>query len=97
MDLPVERLLREAMILPIWEGTPHRQILDGMEVMERKHAHHLLFNHLEQRGVPADVLKPMQAEVDTWLALPQPEREASAEEPFRHLAEGVAEALVGAG
>ncbi len=93
MDLPVERLLREAMILPIWEGTPHRQILDGMEVMERKNAHSLLFNHLAQRGVPADVLKPMQTEVETWLALPQPEREAGAEEPFRHLAEGVAQAL----
>ncbi|MFO3795714.1 MAG: acyl-CoA dehydrogenase family protein, partial [Anaerolineales bacterium] len=41
-----ERWLREAMILPIWEGTPHRQILDGLEVMERKKAHHLLFRHL---------------------------------------------------
>jgi alkylation response protein AidB-like acyl-CoA dehydrogenase len=39
----VERWLREAMILAIWEGTAHRQILDGIEVMERKHAHKLLF------------------------------------------------------
>jgi hypothetical protein len=31
----VERWLREAMILPIWEGTPHRQILDGLEAMQR--------------------------------------------------------------
>ncbi len=39
----VERWLREAMILAIWEGTSHRQILDGLEVMERKRAHQMLF------------------------------------------------------
>jgi len=32
----VERLLREAMILPIWEGTPHRQVLDAVEVIVKK-------------------------------------------------------------
>jgi hypothetical protein len=42
----VERWLREAMILAIWEGTSHRQILDGLEVMERRRAHRLLFQHL---------------------------------------------------
>jgi acyl-CoA dehydrogenase len=41
-----ERWLREAMILAIWEGTSHRQILDGVEVMERKRAHKLLFGRL---------------------------------------------------
>jgi acyl-CoA dehydrogenase len=35
----VERWLREAMILAIWEGTSHRQMLDGLEVMQRKGAH----------------------------------------------------------
>ena len=35
----VERWLREAMILAIWEGTSHRQMLDGLEVMQRKNAH----------------------------------------------------------
>src|SRR3990172_7788281 len=43
----VERWLREAMILAIWEGTSHRQILDGLEVMERKGAHRPLLRHLE--------------------------------------------------
>ena len=42
----VERWLRESMILAIWEGTAHRQVLDGLEVMERKHAHKLLLKHL---------------------------------------------------
>src|SRR6185295_3016319 len=45
-EYPAERWLREAMILPIWEGTPHRQMLDGLEVMERKRAHEMLFEHL---------------------------------------------------
>jgi acyl-CoA dehydrogenase len=77
-DYPVERLLREAMILPIWEGTPHRQILDGIEVMERREAHHLLFRHLspdaDTRAVDA-----MAARVDAHLALGQEEKEARAE------------------
>jgi len=43
-EYAAELWLREAMILPIWEGTPHRQMLDGLEVMER--AHQMLFAHL---------------------------------------------------
>ena len=38
-EYPVERLLREAMILPIWEGTAHRQVLDGIEAVVKKDAH----------------------------------------------------------
>ena len=38
-EYPVERLLREAMILPIWEGTAHRQVLDGIEAIVKKDAH----------------------------------------------------------
>jgi len=88
-DYPVERLLREAMILPIWEGTPHRQILDGIEVMERREAHHLLFRHLspdaDTRAVDA-----MAARVDAHLALGQEEKEARAEGLFADLAAFVA-------
>jgi len=42
----VERWLREAMILAIWAGTSHGQMLDGLEVMQCKSAHRLLFQHL---------------------------------------------------
>ena len=45
-EFGIERHLREAMIADIWEGPPHRQILDGLEAMERKGAHRLLFDHL---------------------------------------------------
>ncbi len=92
-EYPVERLLREAMILPIWEGTPHRQILDGMEVMERKQAHRLLVDYLVERGASAHSLRDLQAEVEEWLARPNDEREAGAEPVFRHLAERAARAL----
>src|SRR5664279_743137 len=81
-EFPVERWFREAMVLTIWEGTCHRQILDGMEVMERKGAHHLLFDQFQDTpGV-----EQIRARVEAHLALPQSEREAGAEEMFRELA-----------
>ena len=88
----VERLLREAMILPIWEGTPHRQILDGLEVMQRKQAHELLFKHLASHADPQN-LEEVAAQVEALLALDNEEREAQAEEVFRRLAEFSAETL----
>ncbi len=91
-EFRVERWLREAMILAIWEGTSHRQVLDGMEVMERKRAHHLLLNHLA--GSVSDRERREHGDrIDRHLALPAPEREAAAEEVFRDLAQFAARAL----
>jgi acyl-CoA dehydrogenase len=87
-----ERWLREAMILAIWEGTSHRQILDGMEVMERKRAHKLLFGRLEEHALSKEV-EEMEAEVEQHLRLPVEEREALAEPMFRKLAIFTAETL----
>ena len=84
-EFPVERWFREAMVLTIWEGTCHRQILDGLEVMERKGAHRLLFEQLREAADPID-LAEMRRRVDVHLALPQAQREAGAEEVFRELA-----------
>ncbi len=84
-EFPVERWFREAMVLTIWEGTSHRQILDGLEVMERKGAHRLLFEHLRDAADPAD-LAEMRRRIEAHLALPQTQREAVAEEIFRELA-----------
>ena len=84
-EFPVERWFREAMVLTIWEGTCHRQILDGLEVMERKAAHGILFEQLRDAADPAD-LAEMRRRVDAHLSLPQPQREAAAEEMFRDLA-----------
>ena len=88
----VERWLREAMILPIWEGTPHRQILDGLEVMQRKQAHELLFKHLAPDAAP-QALEETATQVEVLLALPTEEREAQAEPVFRRLAAFSAETL----
>jgi alkylation response protein AidB-like acyl-CoA dehydrogenase len=89
----VERWLREAMILQIWEGTPHRQILDGWEVMQRKMAHRLLFRHL---APTADSLRlqEMTQQVEKHLLLSAEEKEAQAEELFRELAGFTASALL---
>ena len=88
----VERWLREAMILPIWEGTPHRQILDGLEAMQRKQAHELLFRHLAADADP-QALEETTAQVEALLRLPEEEREAQAEAVFRRLAVFSAETL----
>jgi hypothetical protein len=38
-EYPIERLHREALITPIWEGTSNIQALDMLEVMSKKGAH----------------------------------------------------------
>jgi acyl-CoA dehydrogenase len=88
----VERLLREAMILPIWEGTPHRQILDGVEVMQRKRAHEQLFARLAP-GADPQAFEEVAAQVEELLGLPPDEREAQAEAVFSRLAAFCAETL----
>ena len=91
-EFGVERWLREAMILAIWEGTSHRQILDGLEVMERKRAHHLLLKELSGRA-PAEELHDIGARIDQHLALPADQKQATAAELFDDLAMLVARSL----
>jgi len=88
----VERWLREAMILAIWEGTSHRQMLDGLEVMQRKGAHRLLFQHLAGKA-PEPQLREMEARVERQLGLPEVEREGTLERLFSDLASLTADAL----
>ena len=92
-DYPVERLLREAMILGIWEGTPHRQILDGMEVVEKKRVHVPLLDGIAARGGSTVALAMARSEVDDWLALPADRKEAESERVFARLATTVAREL----
>jgi alkylation response protein AidB-like acyl-CoA dehydrogenase len=80
----VERWLRDAMILAIWEGTPHRQMLDGLEVMEKKGAHRLLLDHLKSSA--AAERQAWRERIDAHLALPRADREARVEPLFRDLA-----------
>lgn len=80
-----ERSLREAMILAIWEGTSHRQILDGLEAMERKQAHKMLFAHLADIA-PATELQEMESEAQRLLNMPSDQKQAEAQVFFRRLA-----------
>jgi len=91
-EYPVERWLREAMILPIWEGTPHRQILDGLEVMARKGAHRLLGELLAPGAAPS-ALEELLERVEAHLRQPPEVQEAEAEPLFRDLARFTADAL----
>jgi alkylation response protein AidB-like acyl-CoA dehydrogenase len=91
-EFRAERWLREAMILAIWEGPSHRQILDGLEVMERKHAHRLLLQSLSTVITPS-MLSGMEERIERHLALARKEREASAEALFAELAVFTADAL----
>src|SRR5205814_559417 len=91
-EFPVERLLRESMILAIWEGAPHRQILDALEVMKRKRAHDLLFQELAPRAEP-NTLREISARIENLLALPQDDMEAQSEPVFRDLAQFTAQSF----
>jgi hypothetical protein len=78
--------------VPIWEGTPHRQMLDGMEVMERKRAHELLFAHLAPHA-DQDELRNISSRVNQHLQLSVEEKEAGIESIFRDLATFAARTL----
>lgn len=87
-EFPAERLLREAMVLPIWEGGSHRQMLDALEVMQKKGAHHQLLQMLQPKADPAE-LREWQERIEAYLLLPQEEQEARLEELIPPLAQWV--------
>jgi len=88
----VERWLREAVILAIWEGTPHRQMLDGLEVMERKGAHHLLLDWLRPHADAAEI-DGWTLRLERFLTQGRDDREASIEAVFDDLARFTADTL----
>ena len=91
-EFSAERWLREAMILSIWEGTSHRQMLDALEVMERKRAHKLLLEHLAPTASPQE-LREMESQVERHLGLSPEDKEARVEPLFNCLAALTAAAL----
>lgn len=91
-EYPAERHFREAMVLAIWEGTAHRQILDGLEVMTRKGAHRLLFAELADACAP-EALQQLSGRIEKLLNQPLDDQERAAEALFAELAAFSAEAL----
>ena len=69
------------------------QMLDGLEVMQRKNAHRLLFQHLAGKA-PEAQLREMEARVERQLGLPEVDREGTLESLFSDLASFTAQALL---
>jgi alkylation response protein AidB-like acyl-CoA dehydrogenase len=89
-----ERWLREAMICAIWEGTPHRQMLDGLETMERRQTHELLLAELAPLA-NREELEDWRSRLGAHLSRPRDEREADIEPVFRDLARFTARTMRG--
>jgi hypothetical protein len=69
-------------------------MLDGLEVMQRKSAHRLLFQHLAGKA-PQAQLREMEARVERQLGLPEVEREGTLETFFSDLASFAGDTLLG--
>lgn len=95
-EFGVERRLREAMILAIWEGTAHRQLLDALEVIGRKQAHHGLMQHLQRGGALHELseLEELVEEIDGHLKLQEAEKERTWEPLAARFAKLTAETLL---
>ncbi|MEJ2693888.1 MAG: hypothetical protein P8166_12755 [Candidatus Thiodiazotropha sp.] len=88
-----ERWCRETVILAIWEGTAHRQILDGLDVIQRKNAHEQLFEHLGKSAQSAEVER-LRKRIVTLMGVEHEQPEAQSEALFRELAEFTATSLL---
>lgn len=90
-EFPVERLFRESIILSIWEGTPHRQMLDGLETIAKKSSHKLLFDFLKEkfRGDEFKIkkLKEVEDYTERFLDLPDNKKEEDIEDLFVKIAD----------
>jgi acyl-CoA dehydrogenase len=91
-EYPIERWLREAMIMAIWEGTSHRQILDGIEVMQRKGVHTQLLKTLAPYVTKSE-LSDWQEPIENYLKQSQAKIEEDSETFFNQLAEFTARGL----
>ncbi len=85
-EFPVERHFREAMVLAIWEGTAHRQMLDALQLMRDRQAHRLLFSHLAPREPERAEQDAIIRKIETLLQMPETMQEEQIEPLFRQLA-----------
>src|SRR5881409_3137129 len=67
-------------------------MLDGLEVMERKRAHQMLFEHLAPHADKSE-LQHISSRIEEHLQLPAEEKEAGIENVFRDLATFTARTL----
>lgn len=90
-EFPVERLFRESIILSIWEGTPHRQMLDGLEVMVKKQSHKLLFDYIREKNknneFAVQKVSEIQKFTEDFLSKDENFQERNVETLFKKLSE----------
>ncbi len=85
-DWPVARVLRDAQVLPIWEGTTNILVLDTFRAIKKESGHEALFGELA-RGIsesPSD-LQPRLTQLfeELQAALGELAADAQAEHAFR--------------
>ncbi len=93
-EFGIERLLREALVLPIWEGGSHRQMLDALEVMQKRQAH-LSLLEMVAGSAEAQAVEEWRARLEQYLAMPQEEQEARLETLIPPFAEWVGTVFAG--
>jgi alkylation response protein AidB-like acyl-CoA dehydrogenase len=97
-EYPVERLHREALITPIWEGPSNIQALDMLEAMAKKKAHvtlledtkSLLGEIVEGREVAEQSLKSMEEALAQLSSVDLSAAEFSAKDALNRLGHSIA-------
>lgn len=69
-DSPLPRLLRDAQVLPVWEGTTNILILDTLRVISKSGAHEVLWEETLRRAAQA----PLHLEAEAALVVRAVER-----------------------
>lgn len=85
-DWPLARVLRDAHVLPIWEGTTNILVLDTFRAIKKEAGHEMLLAEIDQgtAEAPADVRDRLSALTDELkAALVELSGDARAEHAFR--------------
>ena len=67
-EFPYSRLLREALVLPIWEGTSNVHSLDLLEVIVKKKAHEPFLNSISEMIESLTYTKPFMEKIGKGLS-----------------------------
>ncbi len=97
-EYPVERLHREALITPIWEGPSNIQALDMLEVMAKKNAHLTLLDDMRNlqggivkgKEVAETALKAMEEALDRLASTDEATAQFTSKETLNVLGHGTA-------
>jgi alkylation response protein AidB-like acyl-CoA dehydrogenase len=85
-DWPMARVLRDAHVLPIWEGTTNILVLDAFRALRKEGGHEVLFAEVERFAseAPSDVQSRVGALLDeAKAALVELAQDPGAEHAFR--------------